>query len=46
MKIMKLGLVTCCGNFAVRFAKAHTLTINKVILEQVMSRYNQKHKYY
>ena len=37
---------TCCGKFAVRFAKAHTLTINKVILEQVMSRYNRKHKYY
>ena len=37
---------TCCGNFVVRFAKAHTLTINKVILEQVMSRYNRKHKYY
>ena len=37
---------TCCGNFAVRFAKAHTLTINKVILEQVMSSYNWKHKYY
>ena len=30
---------TCCGKFAVRFAKAHTLTINKVILEQVLSRY-------
>ena len=42
MKIMKLG----SGNFAVRFAKAHTLTINKVILEQVLSRYNRKHKYY
>ena len=26
---------TCYGKFAVRFAKAHTLTINKVILEQV-----------
>ena len=37
---------TCCGNFAVRFAKAHTLTINNVILEQVLSRYNRKHKYY
>ena len=31
---------TCCGNFFVRFVKAHTLTINKVILEQVLSRYN------
>ena len=30
---------TCCGNFSVRFAKAHTLTINKVILKQVLSRY-------
>ena len=37
---------TCCSNFSVRFAKAHTLTINKVILEQVLSRYNRKHKYY
>ena len=37
---------TCCGNFSVRFAKAHTITIDKVILEQVMSRYNRKHKYY
>ena len=37
---------TCCGNFSVRFAKAHILTINKVILEQVRSRYNRKHKYY
>ena len=30
---------TCCGNFSVRFAKAHTLTISKIILEQVLSRY-------
>ena len=30
---------TCCDNFSVPFAKAHTLTINKVILEQVLSRY-------
>ena len=30
---------TCCGNFSVRFAKARTLTINKVILEQVLSCY-------
>ena len=28
------------------FTKAHTLTTNKVILEQVMSHYNRKHKYY
>ena len=33
---------TCCGNFSVRFAKAHTLTINKVILEQVLSRYKSE----
>ena len=50
MKIMNLAWChdmapTCCGKFAVRFAKAHTLTINKVILEQVLSRYNRKHKY-
>ena len=30
---------TCYGNFSVRFAKAHTLIINKVILELVLSRY-------
>ena len=30
---------TCYGDFSVRFAKAHTLTINKVILEQVLSHY-------
>ena len=30
---------TCCGNFVVWFAKVHTLTINEVILEQVLSRY-------
>ena len=34
--------LTCCGNFSVRFAKAHTLTINKVILEQVLSRYKSE----
>ena len=33
---------TCCGNFSVRFAKAHTLKMNKVILEQVFSRYKSK----
>ena len=33
---------TCCGKFAVRFAKAHTLTINKVILEQVLSCYKSE----
>ena len=22
---------TCCGNFSVRFTKAHTLTMNKII---------------
>ena len=33
---------TCCGNFSVWFAKAHTLTINKVILEQVLSRYKSE----
>ena len=47
MKIMKLGSChdmtpTCCGNFAVHFAKAHTLTINKVIFEQVMSCYKSE----
>ena len=33
---------TCCGNFDVQFAKAHRLTINKVILEQVLSRYKSE----
>ena len=33
---------TSCGNFSVRFAKAHTLTINKVILEQVLSCYKSE----
>ena len=33
---------TCCGNFSVRCAKAHTLTTNKVIVEQVLSRYKSK----
>ena len=33
---------TCCGNFYVLFAKAHTLTINKVILEQVLSHYKSE----
>ena len=33
---------TWCGNFSVWFAKAHTLTINKVILEQVLSRYKSE----
>ena len=33
---------TCCGNFSLQFAKAHTLTINKVILEQVLSRYKSE----
>ena len=33
---------TCCGNFSVWFAKAHTLTINKVLLEQMLSRYKSE----
>ena len=33
---------TCCGIFSVRFAKVHTLKINKVILEQVLSRYKSE----
>jgi hypothetical protein len=33
---------TCCGKKFVRFAKAHTLTINKVILKQVLSRYKSE----
>ena len=37
---------TCCSIFSIKFATAHTLTINKVILEQVLSRTNRKHKYY
>ena len=48
LKIMKTWHVvmtlapTCYGNFPVRFAKAHTLKINKVILEQVLSRYKSE----
>ena len=33
---------TCCGNSFVRFAKAHTFKIEKVILEQLMSHYKSE----
>ena len=33
---------TWCGIFSVWFEKAHTLTIDKVILEQVLSRYKSE----